>query len=108
MPFNDVAALEQVLTENGSKVAAIIMEPVMGSAGFIAGNREYLAAARRLSEAHGALLILDEVMTFRLDSGGAAERRLSPMLPVGGRCGKAGRVGVGHAREPGRHAAASG
>jgi glutamate-1-semialdehyde 2,1-aminomutase len=71
VPFNDAAALERVLSEHVGQVAAVIAEPVMGSAGMIAADREYLHALRRLASEHGALLILDEVMTFRLDTGGA-------------------------------------
>jgi glutamate-1-semialdehyde 2,1-aminomutase len=68
--FNDAAALERVLTERVGEVAAVIVEPVMGSVGMIAAEREYLSEVRRLTAAHAVLLILDEVMTFRLDSGG--------------------------------------
>lgn len=71
VPFNDAAALERALEAHRGKVAAVIVEPVMGSSGFIPSAPDYLPAVRRLSEAHGALLILDEVMTFRLDYGGA-------------------------------------
>ncbi|MEP7199663.1 MAG: aspartate aminotransferase family protein [Chloroflexota bacterium] len=70
-PFNDVAALEQTLNEWRGQVAAVIVEPVMGSVGMIAADHDYLQAVRRLTAEHGALLILDEVMTFRLDTGGA-------------------------------------
>ncbi|MBI5880057.1 MAG: aspartate aminotransferase family protein [Chloroflexi bacterium] len=71
VPFNDVTAMERVLEANRGKIAAVIVEPVMGSAGFVPSERGYLPAVRRLTETHGALLILDEVMTFRLDYGGA-------------------------------------
>jgi glutamate-1-semialdehyde 2,1-aminomutase len=71
IPFNDAAALERALTDRSGQVAAVIVEPVMGSVGMIAGDPEYLQMVRRLTAAHSVLLILDEVMTLRLDSGGA-------------------------------------
>ncbi|MGH7689528.1 MAG: glutamate-1-semialdehyde 2,1-aminomutase, partial [Gemmatimonadaceae bacterium] len=74
-PYNDVAAVEQLMTELGSRIAAIIVEPVVGNAGFIAPDPAFLPALRRLADAHGALLIFDEVMTgFRIAPGGAPER----------------------------------
>lgn len=68
--YNDLAALERVVSERGQEIAAFIVEPVMGSVGFIPAERDYLQAARKLTEAHSILLIMDEVMTFRLDYGG--------------------------------------
>jgi glutamate-1-semialdehyde 2,1-aminomutase len=74
-PFNDIQATEQLLAAHHGKVAAIIVEPVVGNAGFIAPDPAFLPALRRLVSEHGALLIFDEVMTgFRVALGGAAER----------------------------------
>jgi glutamate-1-semialdehyde 2,1-aminomutase len=73
--FNDVDGVEALLRANGDRVAAIIVEPVVGNAGFIAPDPAFLPALRRLATAHGALLIFDEVMTgFRVAPGGAAAR----------------------------------
>jgi glutamate-1-semialdehyde 2,1-aminomutase len=73
--FNDEAGLEQLLGANAGRVAAIIVEPVVGNAGFIAPDPAFLPALRRLATEHGALLIFDEVMTgFRVALGGATER----------------------------------
>lgn len=73
VPYNDLAAVERALT--GQEVAAVIVEPVVGNAGFIAPDPQFLPALRRLTEAQGALLIFDEVMTgFRVAYGGARER----------------------------------
>jgi glutamate-1-semialdehyde 2,1-aminomutase len=72
-PFNDVDAVERLLRAYGAKVAAIIVEPVVGNAGFIAPDPAFLPALRRLATEHGALLVFDEVMTgFRVAPGGAA------------------------------------
>jgi glutamate-1-semialdehyde 2,1-aminomutase len=74
-PFNDVSAVEELLRANADRVAAIIVEPVVGNSGFIAPDPEFLPALRRLADEHGAILIFDEVMTgFRVAPGGAAER----------------------------------
>jgi glutamate-1-semialdehyde 2,1-aminomutase len=70
--YNDVARLEAAMEEEGEEVAAIILEPVTGT-GVFEGTPEYFAAARRLADEHGALLICDEVITLRLDFGGFQE-----------------------------------
>jgi glutamate-1-semialdehyde 2,1-aminomutase len=70
--YNDVGQLEAAMEEDGDEVAAIILEPVTGT-GVFAGTTEYFAAARRLADEHGALLICDEVITLRLGVGGFQE-----------------------------------
>jgi glutamate-1-semialdehyde 2,1-aminomutase len=73
VPFNDVAALEQVFAEH-EDIAAVIIEPVVGNMGCVPPQPGYLEAVRTLTKANGALLIFDEVMTgFRLARGGAQE-----------------------------------
>ena len=72
-PFNDLTAVEDLLRAH--EVAAIIVEPVVGNAGFIPADPTFLPGLRVLSDQYGALLIFDEVMTgFRIAYGGAAER----------------------------------
>jgi glutamate-1-semialdehyde 2,1-aminomutase len=74
-PFNDVVGVGEVMRKFGDRIAAVIVEPVVGNSGFIAPDTEFLPALRRLCDAHGALLIFDEVMTgFRIAYGGAVER----------------------------------
>ncbi len=67
--YNDVAALEAAMEEEGESVAAITLEPVTGT-GVLTGTPEYFSAARRLADEHGAMLICDEVLTLRLAAGG--------------------------------------
>ena len=75
VPYNDAAAIEKVMTELGSEIAAIIVEPVAGNMGLVLPEPGYLETLRELTKKHGALLIFDEVMTgFRLAPGGAQER----------------------------------
>jgi len=70
VPFNDLAALETVL--GSYAVAAFILEPVPANMGVVPPAPGYLAGVRELTQRHGALLILDEVMTgFRAAYGGA-------------------------------------
>ncbi len=73
LPFNNVAALEQVFAEH-KDIAAVIVEPVVGNMGCVPPQAGYLEAVRKLTKANGALLIFDEVMTgFRVARGGAQE-----------------------------------
>jgi glutamate-1-semialdehyde 2,1-aminomutase len=67
--YNDAAELQTVMSEHGRRVAAVILEPVIGEE-TIPGDPAFLAAARRLATEHGALLVFDEVVTFRLHAGG--------------------------------------
>jgi len=74
-PFNDLAAVESLLATYRGRVAAIIVEPIVGNAGFIAPHPGFLPGLRELATREGALLVFDEVMTgFRVAPGGAAER----------------------------------
>ncbi len=74
LPFNDLAALEAAFDAHPAKIAAVILEPVVGNAGCIAPAPGFLSALRTLTEREGALLIADEVMSgFRVALGGAVE-----------------------------------
>jgi glutamate-1-semialdehyde 2,1-aminomutase len=73
-PWNDPVALERVLRRNANDLAAIITEPVMGSAGVIPPKEDYLKLVRELADKYEVLLIFDEVLTgFRIAPGGAQE-----------------------------------
>jgi glutamate-1-semialdehyde 2,1-aminomutase len=74
-PFNDVAAVEAIFAQRGRDLAAVIVEPWVGNAGFIPPVAGFHESLRALCDRHGALLIFDEVMTgFRVAPGGAQER----------------------------------
>ncbi len=73
--YNDVEGLTRLFAERGEAIAAVIFEPVVGNSGVIPPSPAFLRALRALTRAHGALLVVDEVMTgFRLAFGGATER----------------------------------
>src|SRR5919199_1686163 len=73
-PYNDPGALEQIFSEAGAEIAAVIIEPVVGNMGCVPPRDGYLQSLRDITTRHGALLIFDEVMTgFRLARGGAQE-----------------------------------
>ena len=73
IPFNDIPAAERMFRERGDEIAAIIVEPVMGAGGMIPADEAFLEALRALTIEAGALLIFDEVMSFRLLPGGMQE-----------------------------------
>ena len=69
--FNDLDEIESRFRADGDAIAALIVEPVVGNMGLVPPQAGYLEALRRITEAHGTLLIFDEVMTgFRLAWGG--------------------------------------
>src|SRR3984885_1749753 len=75
LPFNSIEAVETAFHERGSKIAAVIVEPVVGNMGCVPPREGFLEALREITARYGALLIFDEVMTgFRLALGGAQER----------------------------------
>ncbi|MDX2096709.1 MAG: glutamate-1-semialdehyde 2,1-aminomutase [Leptolyngbyaceae cyanobacterium bins.59] len=74
-PFNSLEAVKALFEENPGEIAGVILEPVVGNAGFIPPDAGFLAGLRELTQEHGALLVFDEVMTgFRIAYGGAQEK----------------------------------
>ncbi|MDP2759439.1 MAG: glutamate-1-semialdehyde 2,1-aminomutase [Sideroxyarcus sp.] len=72
LDYNDAAGLEKCFAEMGKEIAAVIVEPVAGNMNLVIPQREFLDAMRSLCTRHGAVLILDEVMTgFRVSLQGA-------------------------------------
>src|SRR5581483_5044167 len=113
IPYNDLAAARAILEPLADRLAAVVVEPMNGSAGMLPAEPAYLAGLRRLTHEVGALLVLDEVITFRLAPGGAQSvDGLSPDLttlgkiiggglPVGAFGGRAEVMAVCDPRRPG-------
>jgi glutamate-1-semialdehyde 2,1-aminomutase len=75
LPYNSVDAVEQAFHEHAGRIAAVIVEPVVGNMGCVPPEPGYLEALREITARDGALLIFDEVMTcFRVAFGGAQQR----------------------------------
>lgn len=69
-PFNDANTLADIFKRQGDRIACLIMEPWLGSNCSIPAEPEFIRAARELTDRHGALLILDEVIAgFRFRCG---------------------------------------
>ena len=74
LPFNDIDLVRKTFSENKNDIAAIILEPVPANAGLYFPKETFLSSLRDECSKHGALLIVDEVMTgFRVGRGGAQE-----------------------------------
>ena len=73
IPYNDAETARRILDAHAHELAAVIVEPVMGSVGMLPAEPEYLQMLRDFADASGALLIFDEVISFRVAPGGAQE-----------------------------------
>ena len=74
LPFNSVDAVAETFAAHAARIAAVIVEPVVGNMGCVPPAPGFLQALREISARHGALLIFDEVMTgFRVAFGGAQQ-----------------------------------
>lgn len=72
--FNDLAAVERILADEGGRVAGMILEPIMMNSGVILPDEGYLVSLKDLLHRHGALLTFDEVKTgVTISPGGAVE-----------------------------------
>jgi glutamate-1-semialdehyde 2,1-aminomutase len=87
LPYNNLAAVEAAFAAHPAEIACILVEPVVGNAGTIPPAPGYLEGLRKIATKHGALLILDEVMTgFRLSLGGAQQLfKITPDLTTLGK-----------------------
>ena len=71
-PYNDLEAVKALFAENPDAISGVILEPIVGNAGFIQPEPGFLEGLRELTKENGALLVFDEVMTgFRISYGGA-------------------------------------
>jgi glutamate-1-semialdehyde 2,1-aminomutase len=88
LPYNDLELTERLFSDEGHRIAAVIVEPTMGNVFGIMPHEGWLEGLRRLCSEYGAVLIFDEVKTgFRVALGGA--RELFGVTPDIGTYGKA-------------------
>ena len=73
LPFNETATARQILEENKDQLAAVIIEPMLGSVGMLPATTEFLTMLREFTKDNGIILIFDEVISYRASSGGAQE-----------------------------------
>lgn len=74
LPYNSIAAVEECFAARGDKIAAVILEPIVGNMGCVPPQPGFLESLRDITAKHGALLIFDEVITgFRVGLGGAQQ-----------------------------------
>jgi glutamate-1-semialdehyde 2,1-aminomutase len=111
-PFNDPERAGALIARHAHELAAVIVEPVLGSMGMIPATREFLQALRDAASAHDVLLVFDEVITLRLALGGAQQQHgvipdLTAMgkiigggLPIGAFGGSEELMRVFHPDEP--------
>jgi glutamate-1-semialdehyde 2,1-aminomutase len=71
LPLNDLDGTTALITAHKDELAAVIVEPILGSCGYVPAQPEFLQGLRDLTQRLGMLLIFDEVQTFRLSAGGA-------------------------------------
>ncbi|MYV99215.1 aminotransferase class III-fold pyridoxal phosphate-dependent enzyme [Streptomyces sp. SID3343] len=77
--YNDRAGVRRAFAEHGSEIAAVVVEPFLGNAGLVTAEPGFLAFLAEHAHRHGALLIVDEIQSMRLDTGGA--QRLHGVVP---------------------------
>ena len=103
LPYNDLDAVRAVFAERGGEIACVITEAAAGNMGAIAPLPGFNAGLKELCAAHGALLIMDEVMTgFRVSRLGLVRPRGGRRRPLHLRQGHVGRAAGGGVRRPGR------
>jgi len=72
LPYNDLEALEVAFKAHGPQLACLMIEPIAGNMNFVRASVPFMKRCRELCDAHGALLVFDEVMTgFRVALGSA-------------------------------------
>lgn len=84
--FDDLADFEAVLDNHGDEIAAVFLEPVLGSGGVRPASEEFLHGVKKATQKAGALFVLDEVLSFRFAMGGCqAGMGLEPDLTMFGK-----------------------
>lgn len=72
-PYNDIERTLAILDQNASEVACVLIDPVPHRVGLMKGSREFVEAIYKWTRKNGALLVFDEVVTFRVTYGGAQQ-----------------------------------
>lgn len=81
LEYNNVEQLEAAFAQYGPSLACVIVEPIAGNMNFVRASEPFMTAMRRLCTQHGALLVLDEVMTgFRVGLG-SAQAHYATLIP---------------------------
>ena len=73
IPFNETGPAREILEQHKDQLAAVIVEPMLGSVGMLPATHEFLTMLREFATENGAILIFDEVISFRIAPGGAQE-----------------------------------
>ncbi len=85
-PLNDISGTQKLIAQHGGELAAVLIEPMLGSGGCLPADKAYLEMLRQETAARGILLIFDEVMTSRLDpKGWSARLGITPDLKTLGK-----------------------
>lgn len=99
-PYNEPALATELIDAHAHELAAVIVEPLLGSMGMIPATQEFLQALREATARHNIVLVFDEVITLRLGAGGAQQmygvspdltcmgKIIGGGLPVGGLGGR--------------------
>jgi glutamate-1-semialdehyde 2,1-aminomutase len=74
LPYNDIETTERILQVHGRELACVVMEVIASKFGYVSGKPDFLSSVREITEKLGILLILDEVQSFRVATGGAQEK----------------------------------
>ncbi|MHA1736977.1 MAG: aminotransferase class III-fold pyridoxal phosphate-dependent enzyme [Candidatus Heimdallarchaeota archaeon] len=77
--YNDLEAAEKIMKRHHKKIAAMILEPILGYGGGVTATIEYLQGLRKLTKKYNILLIFDEVISMRLSTGGM--QKLTGVIP---------------------------
>jgi glutamate-1-semialdehyde 2,1-aminomutase len=81
LEYNNVEQLEAAFAQYGTALACVIVEPIAGNMNFVRASVPFMTAMRKLCSQHGALLVLDEVMTgFRVGLG-SAQAHYATLIP---------------------------
>jgi len=74
LPWNDGDACEAILDREGPNLAAVLVDPLLGIGGVLPPVEGFLDRLHTVTQRHGIVLVFDEVISFRIGSGGAQER----------------------------------